>query len=121
MIHELAHASLVLPDDVIQAAQEYGHLFLLSYQKLAELAHASGRKSYHMRPKVHELDHIVDDLSIMKLNPVWLDCMDDEDFMGKLKKMGQHIHGKSFMMRLQQRYAMYLKIRWAKASRAPWL
>jgi len=107
----------VLSDDVVREAQESGYLCLLCFQRLAEMAEADGRKAYHMRPKLHDFDHIVGNLSIYRLNPLWLDCADDESFMGKLKAMGGPIHGRSLMPRLQSRYLLYLGIRWARARR----
>ena len=113
----LLEGMIVLSDEVVREAQESGYMFLLCYQRLAEIAHACGRKSYHMRPKFHEMDHIIGNLSEDRLNPLWIDCSDDETFMGKLKAMGAHIHGKTLMPRLQSRYLLYLGIRWAKARR----
>lgn len=109
---------MVLPDDVALRAQKLGYFFLRTYQRLAEMANSVGRKSYHMRPKFHELDHVMASLTQMKLNPMRLDCFGDEDFMGKLKKMGAHVHSGNVMHRLQQRYLFYLWIRWRKAARA---
>lgn len=95
-----------------------GRLHLATYQKLAAHSSATGTKLFKIRPKHHSYDHLLEHLTRSSLNPGWFSTVRDEDFLGKLKKLGQKCHGSSVMFRALQRYLMLMGLRSEQARRS---
>jgi hypothetical protein len=78
---------LVLTANVVEQISVAGDLFLLSYQALA--AHNLERQValYRVRPKTHYLCHLIEFVQRYKLNPRFVNCFMDEDFMGRVKRI----------------------------------
>ena len=67
---------------------------------------ASGVTRFPQTPKHHCTDHCLRDASKSKLNPSWHWCFADEDFIGKMKKLGNKVPANSFSLRLIERYVV---------------
>ena len=68
----------------VEQATAAGGCFLVGYQRLAELANASGRALFRLRPKLHETAHILVWLEATSYNVRYLACWSDEDFLGRI-------------------------------------
>jgi hypothetical protein len=98
-----------------------GKLHLLTYQDLAENSVVEGTLLYKIRPKHHAFDHVLETMKTSSLNPGKLTTMGDEDFLGKLKRIGQKCHGASIMLRSLQRYLLQLALRFeVRRRRQTW-
>jgi hypothetical protein len=75
---------------------------------------------YRLRPKHHSVDHIQMDVVRTKLNPARVSsCFQEESFLGYIKRIGVRCHASNMLLRLLQRYILYLSLRW-KDSRVKW-
>jgi hypothetical protein len=113
--HVLVHADLYLTPHEIDEAQYAGRIGLIAFQWLANRSVEEDTKLWHLKPKRHYKEHIVEDLS-NGLNPKRFTCDVDETFMHVLKRIGSKCHGGgSLMRRMMQRYllgfALRLKLR----------
>ena len=111
--HVLDHAGLILDDAQVARASRAGKLFLQSYQWLAGNAARAQRTDWHLRPKLHSFDHVVDNLQ-NRLNPVKVQCAGDETYMGILKKVGRRCHGSNTMLRTLQRVVLGMSLRFRR-------
>ena len=93
---------------------------LISWQHLAHLCMERKLYLYRLRPKHHSMDHIQMDIARTRLNPARASsCFSDESFLGYLKRIGVRCHSSNMMLRLLQRYILFLSLRW-KDSRTKW-
>ena len=88
---------------VAQEAEARGHC-LNALQALAELARLMPDGPWRLAPKAHALMHLACD-SVLG-NPRVAHCYQDEDFIGRVKRLYVACHGKTAPMRALQRYAM---------------
>ena len=79
--------------------------FLWGYLGLANASLDAGVMRWALRPKLHQLEHLVLDFSIRK-NPRFFSCVLDEDAVGRLKKVTQHTHPRTLSVRALQHYAV---------------
>ena len=106
-------ADLFLTDSEVERFRMAAHIFLTSLQELhqKDVAHI-----WKIRPKHHQLDHMmIDFLAFSKLNPKRISCLLQEDFMGQMKKIGKSCRGlKPIAMcsRLIDRYMLSISLRW---------
>ena len=81
---------------------------LTSYNALAAEALASNMKLYKLIPKFHALTHYYD----TRLNPRRATCYQDEDMVGRMKKIYVNTHGSTAPKRALERYHVVIGIRW---------
>ena len=105
-----------LTDQQIAEAQHAGMLFLKCYGKLAERALARGVKLWKCKPKLHYMHHHILDLS-NSWNPRYSHAFLEEDFLGKVARLGRRCHRKSVSLRFLQRYIMLQATRWQRRRR----
>ena len=110
-------AGLFLTDVEVDCFDVASHIFLTSLQKLCT---CDGKWIWRIRPKHHHLEHIVLDLKyVSKLNPKKISCLLEEDFMGKIKKLGAPCRGLtpiSMCGRVLDRYILKMKLRWHRRA-----
>ncbi len=87
-----------------EAAAHHGERAMVAYVALEEAS--NGR--WRFMPKVHALSHLVFDAA--RLNPRWHHCYQDEDMVGRVKKIYTKCHAKSAALRVLQRYALAMCI-----------
>ena len=54
---------------------------------------------------------MIDDLETNPLNPMTYQFMIDEDYLGKVKRIGKSCHGMTMVKRFFQRYQLYMAVR----------
>ena len=69
------------------------------------------------RPKHHYLMHVLGLIRRTGMNPVALDCMNSESFLGKVKRLGKHAHKRTVAYRALQRYVEVVALRFEKRRR----
>jgi hypothetical protein len=87
-------------------------LFLDSLEALAQLASDSNECLWKLRPKGHYLCHHVDDAYTYRANPRFQALWMDEDFVGKLARLGRACHRKTVAARALQRYTIFIGHLW---------
>ncbi len=115
-LHTLDTSPRFLSAEQINRAQRAGGAYLLAYQSLATEAMNMGTCLYTMKPKFHYMCHHVMDLE-SGWNPRFQHCFNDEDFMGKMHRMGSHCHRRSAPLRILQRWTLFIANRWEKRRR----
>ncbi|CAL1148367.1 unnamed protein product [Cladocopium goreaui] len=105
-----ALAELTKTDDVWRGESQEERLRLAG---LAREALEMEILVYKIRPKYHQLDHLVIDQS-MYCNPMATSTYDDEDFVGKTKKMAQMCQPLYLGYQCLERYAAYVCCRWLR-------
>ena len=81
---------------------------LVAYNALAVEALSQNIKNWKVVPKFHALIHI----AASRNNPRRQQCYDDEDIVGKIKRIFVKCHAATASRRALQRYAMMLTLRW---------
>ena len=86
---------------------------LFSNHALSAEMVASGVWRSPQKPKHHATDHCLRLAATSELNPAWHWCFADEDFIGKMKKLGNQVPATNFSLRLIERYVIrrFSKIR----------
>ena len=110
---DAADIILTVSDSRAVAARINEHL--LSWQHLAGRSQAKGVRLWKLRPKSHYLWHIAATTQESRINPRFLmSCMQEESFLGYIKRIGCSCHSASLMPRLMARYLLYLGHRFQK-------
>lgn len=101
---------------------EFETAYLCYRSSLNVLAsHALGAKllRYHMRPKIHQLGHIV--YQFLPRNPKYYSCYLDEDMVSRVKNVAvvaPPLHTSRLAM---QRYIIHVCMAWAGSSMTVWM
>ena len=103
---------MLLTDAEIARGQYAGRCYLRCWGALAEKAIAAGRPMYRLRPKLHMIDHIIEDLSRTRENPRYLWNFADEDLMGRIVRLARRQHRSVCVDRTLKLYIMMLRRRW---------
>ncbi len=112
MIHTMQSASFVLKPWESDLLYQHGTKFLITYRYLARLTLCVGKRRYRLRPKLHYIHHTLLDALTWPVNPGFLTCFLDEDFMGKVKSIASKCHKRQVSARTLQRYKIILTRRW---------
>ena len=78
-------------------------------EALAALCAAHPNGPWHVVPKAHSLTHMAYDNALC--NPRASHCYQDEDFVGRMKRIYSRCHGVTAPMRATQRYAIHTALR----------
>jgi hypothetical protein len=96
----------------------------LSRQRLAELADDANIALWKVLPKHHYLMHVFLKVTTERVNPRKVTNFMDEDFLGKISRLGKSVSAKTASLRILQRYLLYelmlnipLPIRWPRQLR----
>ena len=88
-------------------------IHLIAWQHLACACREQGLHLFKLRPKHHQLDHLGQDAVLTRLNcGELMACWNDESFLGYIKQIAIRCHGGNTMVRLFQRYILFLSLRW---------
>jgi len=71
------------------------------------------RLRWPLRPKMHVIGHLQEQVRSDFRNPKYYACMLDEDFIGVTVRMAKHIHRRSVATATMVRYIIRLKQRWS--------
>ena len=83
----------------MQSAYNAGRTYLKSQILLAELCLKRVQLRWKYRPKIHFLDHQVDEI-LGGWNPRFWQCWMDEDFMGKIAVLASRVHPRTCSHRI---------------------
>ena len=114
----LGKADWFLTDDEVAEFQRAARLFLKS---LVHLSNIDRWFVWKLRPKHHQLSHIIIEIERTRLNPLRITCLLEEDFLGEMKKIVLPLRGLSLvslMQRIFDRYLLMLILRWKKTQRS---
>ena len=95
-----------------------GRLMLQTYQVLAADALRQNRCLYKIRPKLHDVAHIVEHLASAGAveNPLFWQNFNEEDFIGKITDIAGSCNIRTAMLRCLQRYLIELMSSWDKVE-----
>jgi hypothetical protein len=108
-LHTLDRAGRWMLDSEVARATRGGYAFLDTYLWLSTLS--LSRALYKVTPKFHYLTHHIDDLR-SGANPRFQHVFLDEDFMGKLRRLGSKCHRRLAPLRMLQRWSLFMANRW---------
>ncbi|CAE7424472.1 nipblb, partial [Symbiodinium microadriaticum] len=94
------------------------HLHLRTWQRLALKFEALGIPLCNIRPKHHYLQHLALYVAATRVNVRIHQNFNSESYMGKVKRIAIKCHSVSMLLRVQQRYVLYLALLWDRAKRA---
>jgi hypothetical protein len=111
----LDQAGMFLTDAEVLSFCRSVNLYNVSLQNLISI---DRKHIWRARPKNHGMDHLCITLILnSRLNPKKSSCLLEEDFLGKMKRIGRGIRGGnciSVATRILDRYILALSLRWAK-------
>ena len=90
-----------------------GRVALLSYSHLAGQAYSNGLPLYQVKPKHHQLDHLITKVESTLMNPRFNWAFGDEDFNGRITALVRGKYSSKFVSRAMQKYQlrMYLSVK----------
>ncbi|CAE7375107.1 nipblb [Symbiodinium sp. CCMP2592] len=97
---------------------EMVHLHLRTWQRLAVKFEDLLIPLCNIRPKHHYLQHLARYVLRTRINIRIHQNFDSESYMGKIKRIACKCHSTSMLLRVQQRYILYLALLWDRAKRA---
>jgi len=108
----LDHASLWLSDEQVINAIDTGLLMAQLYLFLATASLKACRPRYKVRPKLHSfVCEIVGRFSQNRLNPRFIGCSNEEDFVGKVTGIIKgKLHGATFCKRALERLLLGINL-----------
>ena len=106
------HGGLLLTEGEVIRAQKSGRAFLMSWGYLAARAQEEGRCDYHLRPKMHYIDHILSSLPTTRENPQRFSNWMDEDFMGRIVCIARRQHRRVVLANTLNSCIMMLRRCW---------
>lgn len=102
----------ILAPPVAASMADKIRLCLVSYAALAKVALLANRTLYQLKPKMHGIDHVADDLEIEHLNPKRYWNFANEDFVGKIKRIARKAHNSTMATIVVERYLLKIALRW---------
>ena len=121
-----AHDIMDAADHFFSAAEagafySHGFTFLATYMSLAQRAVSRNVRMYNITPKFHNVGHIVYTIQIDRVNPKFYHCYGDEDFVGRIGRVGAVVHPRTMTRRTIERYltGLHQRYRLLTSSVAP--
>ena len=97
---------------------ELGRLHLICYQMLASIALQQGRLLYHLRPKFHYMDHLLQHTESTRQNPVQYGNWIDEDQMKSMRQVAMACHASTMLTGWSKRYVLKKTLLWDRLANA---
>lgn len=98
---------IILGKDEAAEASKCLFVFVGCYSWLALACHDKKWLLFKCRPKLHYIMHTAEDLKSLRLNQLKLfSTFTEESFLGRIKSIAQQVHGRTFAMRVFQRYLL---------------
>ena len=114
----LDNAGLKFTGGEARKFDEMVHLHLRTWQRLAVKFEDLFIPLCNIRPKHHYLQHIARYVLRTRINIRIHQNFDSESYMGKIKRIACKCHSTAMLLRVQQRYILYLALLWDRAKRA---
>jgi hypothetical protein len=103
-------------EEAAQAFYRAGVTFLTTYMSLSSRAAAADVAMWNITPKFHNVAHVFYSVMTDRVNPKFYHCYADEDFVGRIGRIGARVHPRTMSRRTIERYLMGLHHRFAKAG-----
>ena len=110
------HSDMFFDDDVCRQFYQHGTLFLASYMSLHSWAIDASAYMFNIIPKCHMMAHVIFSIHEDRRNPKFYHCYGDEDFVGRIAKIGARVHPKSMAKRTLERYLIGVHQRFAASG-----
>ena len=111
-LHVLDTEPLIMSHEAVARAAYALQVFLLAYQKLANIYLQRRESLFKVRPKAHYLGHLGRTMERTRLNPRKMSCFADEDIVGRIAKMTRSTNRRNCSKRSLQRCLLFLGTRW---------
>lgn len=115
-VRTMDNAGQFLTEEEAATAQNAGRAHLVMYQALAEDAWENDVYLWKLRPKMHYVAHVIEELTETYENPACTDLFSWEDFVGKVKRVAAKTHRKTTSLRVVQRWMLVLMSRWTSRT-----
>ncbi|CAK9103632.1 Uncharacterized protein SCF082_LOCUS48402 [Durusdinium trenchii] len=103
-------SGVIFSEDEAQEAGNSLKLHLRAYFWLAAYHYQRRQLLFKTRSKTHYNEHIADEVLRFRINPATYQNFEEEAFLGRIKAIGIHCHGRSCTRRLYQRYLLTLAV-----------
>ncbi|CAL1139860.1 unnamed protein product [Cladocopium goreaui] len=114
LIRQAMHGcKTIMPENKLRDLQAANFIFHISLNWMASYSIQRRELLWKIRPKLHQLDHVVMDQA-QRCNPLWVACYADEDYVGKIKKMAALAVPTGLEMQVLQRYCAFVCTRWRR-------
>jgi hypothetical protein len=110
----LDKSPMFLTDEEAGRAREAGEGYLRAYVWLAGDALERRHCRWKVRPKMHSFHHTVLALRHSRLNPRFMTCWGDEDYVGKLAKISRKAHVRTLALATLRRYLAACAEQWSQ-------
>ena len=114
----LDHGGMKLSGGEARRFDEVVHVHLRTWQRLALKFEANLIPLCNIRPKHHYLQHLARYVLQTRINIRVHQNFNAESYMGRIKRIACKCHSTAMLLRVQQRYILYLALIWDRAKRA---
>lgn len=112
VLHVCSVQPLCMPEAAANLVCERGLFFLQCISQLAAKSLASRVRLWKLRPKCHYFAESLLYLRQSLENPLKSSCQNEEDLMGKIKRIALKTHRSTQSDRALQRYGIFLMLHW---------
>ena len=98
----------------VASARRAGVVYLQTFAYLARDAVDSGVSLWPLKPKMHQFDHLLDDLLVDMMNPRFWWNFGNEDCVGLLKRIAMKCSRKTVASAVLRRYMIKIGLRWRR-------
>ena len=111
--HIMLNNGKLLDDTSKVSCEHYYILFREALNKLALKAEENKQLRYHLRPKLHHLEHLILDHCRQGRNYRYTSCYLGEDMVRLMKRMALKLHPLVCGTRAIDHYALHVCLKWA--------
>ena len=98
------HAGVFLSDEHVSRLSRGRDAFLFAFVRMNKRCVESGSLYWPAKPKIHQIVHIIEHATRVKMNPAASWCFQEEDNMQVLGKIAKACHTKSMETRALERW-----------------
>ena len=109
-----SRAGPILSTDICAKAEKFNEMYHSSLNALANESIAQQKLLWKIRPKFHQLDHLVLDCAPLS-NPLRVANYQEEDMVGRMKRMALACHPANLGHSVLERWSWHVALRWRNA------
>ena len=113
LLWSIGRTRRVLPEEQRELSVEYYMLFRSCWNQLALRALQLQQLRWHLRPKIHHVEHMVMDHVAIGRNMRYFSCFLGEDMVRRIKRLAVAVHPVSVGMRVLEHYSLHVCLLWA--------
>jgi hypothetical protein len=114
--HLMDKASMFFTTDEAATFAQSGTAFLTTWMALSRLSLDQGLPNYNITPKFHYLAHIIYTVQAERINPKFMHCYQDEDFVGRVSRIAGKTHPRKLGERTMGRYLIWFWAEWVNMT-----